>query len=141
MPNAIVTMPEGYEIYDPIDPFENNAGPFFYNPDLSEGLEFALLAEERHCNTHGIVHGGLMMTMADLSICVTARQGTDDDYVLTVSMNSDFISAGNIGDLITARADVVRRTGSLTFVDCKVRAGAQTLLNCSAVVKRMRKKG
>ncbi len=135
-----VAMPQGYEVYDPIDPFENNAGPFYYNTDTSDGLEFAILAEKRHCNTHGIVHGGLMMTMADLAICVTARQGTDDDYVLTVSLNSDFVNGGNVGDMIKARADVIRRAGTLTFVNAKVYAGDKTLLNCSAVVKRMRKK-
>ena len=31
---------------------------------------FALAAERRHCNTYNIVHGGLMMTLIDLTMVV-----------------------------------------------------------------------
>ncbi len=140
MSQAAGAMPEGYAIYDPIDPFENNAGPFYAKRDDNGGLEFAILTGPEHCNTHGVIHGGLMMTMADLTICVTARQGTEDTHVLTVSLNSDFVNGGYAGDLLRCKANVVRRTGSLAFVDAKVYTDENVLLNCSAVVKRMRKK-
>ena len=48
---------DGYTIYDPIDPYENHAGPFFWKEE--NGVQkFALQAEARHCNRHEIVHGG-----------------------------------------------------------------------------------
>ena len=133
-----VQMPEGYEIFDPVDPFENNAGPFYYRSDTTDGILFAMIAEKRHCNSHGIVHGGLMMTMADLTMVVTARWGTDIRQFVTVSMNTDFVNAGQLGDMIYCRAELVRRTGSLAFVSARVFTDENVLLSCNAVVKRIR---
>lgn len=133
---------DGYFIWDPKDPFENRAGPFWAPGDRPEGPPtFAFVAEDRHCNSYGIVHGGMMMTMVDLAMVVTARHQTDDRGGLTVSMSSDFIASGQVGDLIRARAELVKRTNSLCFMRGFVeRDGDDLLLNCTAVIKRMRAK-
>ncbi len=125
---------EGYTIYDPVDPFENHAGPFFWR-ELADGTQhFALTAEARHCNRHGIVHGGLMMTMIDLSMVVAAKQ-TREEVLVTVSLNSEFIAAGQDGEVIEAAGELVRRTRSLAFVRGRVFVGDRTLLTASAVLK------
>ena len=92
---------EGYTIYDPIDPFENNAGPFYWRLLNDGSHHFVLRTEERHANAHGLIHGGLMMTMADLTMAVTAKGDPDDVYV-TVSFNSEFVASGHAGDLVEA---------------------------------------
>lgn len=131
--------PEGYYIFDPDDPFEMQTGPF-YSPTGQEPIGFAFRAERRHCNRSGIVHGGCLMTMADLTLCVTAREGTDDTGVVTVSMTSDFVTGGKIGDWIVSSAEVIKRTNSLVFVRGQVTANGTTLVNVSAVVKRIKPK-
>jgi acyl-coenzyme A thioesterase 13 len=127
---------EGYTIYDPVDPFENRAGPFYWKhlPDCTH--HFALRATERHCNSHGIVHGGLMMTMIDLSM-VIACKGTDGEQLVTISMNSDFIAAGHAGDIIEAHGTVTRRTRTLAFVTGRVESQGRTLLTASGVFKTL----
>ena len=123
----------GYAIYDPVDPFENHSGPFFWAE--RDGIQhFALRTEARHCNSHGIVHGGLMMTMIDLTMNINAKSAPDERFV-TVSMNSEFVASATAGDLIEARADLVRRTRSLAFVRGQVNCGERTLLTASAVLK------
>ncbi len=124
----------GYTLYDPIDPFENHAGPFFWTR-LPDGVNrFALEAAERHCNSHGIVHGGLLMTMIDLTLVATAKTTVNDRFV-TVSLNSEFIAASHTGDLIEARGELIRRTRSLAFVRGQITCGDRTLLTASAVLK------
>jgi hypothetical protein len=49
---------DGYAIYDPVDPYENQAGPFHWRHREEGGHHFVLMAESRHCNRFGIVHGG-----------------------------------------------------------------------------------
>ena len=62
--NDAATPPlPGYTIYDPVDPFENGAGPFWYSQTDGAPPNFAVRVTAQHCNSHGIVHGGLMMTM------------------------------------------------------------------------------
>ena len=132
-------FPAGFTIADPEDTFENGTGPF-YRPEPDDGdLRIVVRAEERHMNATGVVHGGLLMTMADLALCYTGRQGYGGERCITISMNSDFLDGGRLGDLIEARAEVLRRTGSLVFARAKVEVGERVLLNCSAVLKRIRR--
>lgn len=124
----------GYTIYDPVDPFENRAGPFYW-AELEGGAQhFVLRAGARHCNSHGIVHGGLMMTMIDLTLVITAKSAPREQLV-TVSMNSEFTASAREGDLIEAQGELVRRTRSLAFVRGQVTCGERTLLTASAVLK------
>ena len=129
---------EGYTIYDPIDPFENDAGPFYWRLLNDGSHHFVLRTEERHANAHGLIHGGLMMTMADLTMAVTAKGDPDDIYV-TVSFNSEFVASGHAGDLVEARGELVRRTGSMAFVRGNIHVGERTLFVCSGVMKRVGK--
>lgn len=125
---------DGYEIYDPIDPFENRAGPFFWRRQEDGSHRFACGAEARHCNRHGIVHGGLMMTMIDLAMVAAGKQHNDEQLV-TVSLNSEFIAAGREGEIIEAEGELVRRTRSLAFARGRVFVGERILLTSSAVLK------
>lgn len=134
MPDTPLPPLEGYAIYDPIDPFENRAGPFFWRQREGGAHHFVCKAEARHCNRHAIVHGGLMMTMIDLTMVVVAKQHRDEQLV-TVSLNSEFIAAGREGEIIEAEGEVVRRTRSLAFTRGRVYVGDRTLLTASAVLK------
>ena len=136
MNDAIQPPLPGYTIYDPADPFETRAGPFYW-AQLEDGTHnFALVAEERHCNSHGIVHGGLMMTMIDLALVATAKAAPQDRFV-TVSLNSEFVSSGQKGDLIEARGELLGRGRSLAFVRGQVVCGERILLSASAVLKQI----
>ncbi|MDP6345952.1 MAG: PaaI family thioesterase [Alphaproteobacteria bacterium] len=131
---------DGYIIYDPVDPFENDAGPFHWRRLDDGSHHFVLRADHRHTNAWGVVHGGLLMTMADLTMSVTAKAEQDDAYV-TVAFNCEFVAAGHEGDLVEARAELVRRTGSMAFVRGRVQVGENTLFVCSAVMRRIGKRG
>ena len=131
---------EGYVIYDPVDPFENGAGPFYWRQLPDGSHHFVMRSEPRHGNAYGVIHGGLMMTMADLTMAVTAKAEPDDAYV-TVSFNSEFVASARAGDLVEARAELVRRTGSMAFVRGHIHVGDSTLFVCSAVMKRIGKRG
>ena len=129
----------GYVLYDPVDPFENHAGPFHWQARADGGHHFVLRAEARHCNSHGVVHGGLFMTMADLAMAATAKAEPDDTYV-TVSFNCEFVAAGRQDDLIETDTELVRRTGSMAFVRGRITAGGVALFVFSGVMKRIGKK-
>ena len=130
---------EGYTIYDPVDPFENDVGPFYWRLLDDGSHHFVLLTAECHANAHGTIHGGLMMTMADLAIAATAKGKPDDIYV-TVAFNCEFIASGFRGDLIEARAELVRRTGTMAFIRGKIQVGETDLFVYSGVMKRVGKR-
>ena len=129
----------GYALYDPVDPFENHAGPFFWRAREDGGHHFVLRAEPRHCNSHGVVHGGLFMTMADLAMAATSKAERDDAYV-TVSFSCEFVAGGREGELIETETELMRRTGSMAFVRGRIAGPGGTLFVFSGVMKRIGKK-
>lgn len=130
-------FPAAYVVADPEDTFEVGVGPF-YTPDNDRDHSVMFIAEERHMNASQVVHGALLMTLADLALCYTARQGYPGERALTVSMNADFVDGGLVGELIAAKAEVIRRTGSFVFMRTQVMAGGRVLLNVSGVIKRIK---
>jgi len=128
----------GYIVYDPVDPFENGAGPFFWRRLDDGGHHFVLRAEARHCNTYGVVHGGLLMTLADLTMAATSKAERSDAYI-TVSFNGEFVAPGLEGALIESRGELVRRTASMAFVRGRIEAEGEPLFVYSAVMKRLRR--
>jgi uncharacterized protein (TIGR00369 family) len=144
MPNAENTsapadFPAAFEISDPIDPLETLTGPFYMRTGGPSG-EIYLLAEAKHCNTGGSIHGGLLMTMADMALCAACRDGLDGERAITVSLNSEFLSAGFEGDFIVAKAELTRRGRSMAFARCLITAGDKPILSASAVTKRVPRK-
>lgn len=130
-------VPRGYRLFEYVDPFEDLVGPFYYREDGDGRLRFAFEAQPKHANTAGQLHGGVLMTFADYALCLTAIHGLPGERCVTVSLGCEFTAPGEVGDFVESTAEVVRRTRSLTFVRGQVAAGERTLLNCSAIVKRL----
>ena len=130
-------VPEGYRLFEYVDPFEDLVGPLCYREDEDGRLRFAFEAQPKHANTAGQLHGGILMTFADFALCLTAIHGLPGERCVTVSLSCEFTAPGEVGDFVESTAEVVRRTRSLTFVRGQVTAGDRTLLNYSAIVKRL----
>jgi acyl-coenzyme A thioesterase PaaI-like protein len=119
VPEGSDTPPvEGAERFDPNDPFEVRAGPFWITvPDdttVACSRTFWLRVQERHCNSSSIAHGGLLMTLADMTMADAARDGNGD--WVTISFDSHFVTSGHLGDLLESTAVCTRRTGRTAFV-------------------------
>lgn len=129
-------LPAGYRPYPYEDPFEDHVGPFGYK--VADGrIAFAVQTDERHRNTGGTVHGGMLMTFADFALCLLAVWDQPGERCVTVSCHNDFVAAAQPGDLIEASGEVVRRTRTLAFVRGQLVAGERTLLAFSGIVKRI----
>ena len=120
----------------PGDNAEDSIGPFFYFMEDGDSCT-AFRAQPRNCNSHGSAHGGVLMAFADYTLCIAANGGAHRS-VVTVSQNNEFIAPVHAGDLISGRGEVVRSGGSIVFVRGELCVGDETVLICSAVIKRLR---
>lgn len=96
---------------------------------------FAFVAEQKHMNGSGAVHGGMLMTFADVSMSQAARAMFDGKGCNTVSLSCDFVSPGKIGELIESRVRVTRRTRTMAFISAEVVAGQRPLLIATGLWK------
>ena len=88
------------------------------------------------CNPAGGLHGGMMMTVADL--VGTMGGGTLvglRKFLPTVSMTFDFVAPAKVGDWVEGRCEVVRHTRSLLFTTIYLTVGEEKILRASQVAK------
>ena len=76
--------PDGFVIAEGTDPAEDLLGPF-YLKRAGSSCETGLLTDSRHTNKLGTVHGGVLMTFADYTLCAIGKTGSSDACVMVTS--------------------------------------------------------
>ena len=142
---ARITVSEGefagWMTYDLKDTFDQVVGPFYFRTD-SEGVRrCAFRAEQKHMNAGHRMHGGCLMTFADISMFQTAYQEMEGSSGVTVQLDSTFIDGAYVGELVEATGEVVRAGGSLIFVRGQITTGERTLMTFSGVIRKFTPRG
>ncbi|MBS0517202.1 MAG: PaaI family thioesterase [Proteobacteria bacterium] len=88
------------------------------------------------CNPAGGLHGGMMMTVADLvgTMGAGALAGVRK-FLPTVNMTFDFVAPARVDDWVEGRAELVRVTRSLIFSNIYLTVGDEKILRASAIAK------
>ena len=97
--------------------------------------EYALEAQYKHHNRRGLVQGGVLMTFADRSCGMTARYVSGRPTLATVQMDTHFVEAGRIGEILISKPRVVRTTSSLIFITTEVTVDQRCIAMASGVFK------
>jgi uncharacterized protein (TIGR00369 family) len=95
--------------------FIDDLGPLLLQ-DREEGPRFALLAEARHGNRHGLVHGGVIMGLIDHALGVFVSKSLHGAKTVTTQLNVSFVAGGRIGDVLVVEPALTRATRSVAFV-------------------------
>jgi acyl-coenzyme A thioesterase PaaI-like protein len=127
-PDAVKVGTVGFNIY---------AGPIYRLSDENDGeiKHFAFLPEHKHMNGSGSVHGGMLMTFADVSMSQSARSVFDGHGCNTVSLSCDFVSPGKLGELVESRVRITRKTRTMAFISAELSSGGRPLLVATGLWK------
>ncbi len=96
---------------------------------------YGLLTDPRHANPAGLVHGGLLTTLLDHALSAIAWQDAGRRPCVTVALDTQFVGAVRPGAFVEARGRVVRRTGSMSFVQGSLFVGDDEVATASAVMR------
>ena len=124
----------GYRPTKLIDPFENFVGPLY---ETGEGIarRYAFVVDERHINLRGVIHGGMLMTLADMTLGQAAWDACDHANVVTLNVQSQFIKGAKIGDIVEVTPFVTRRTRSIIFIRGDYEVGGEIIFSCASLWK------
>jgi acyl-coenzyme A thioesterase 13 len=128
--------PPGWVLQSHPQTFSAQAGPFYFR-ERGKVPGVGFFAEPHHANLGGIVHGGALMTLADMSLWDICRRVEGDFKAVTVTMNAEFIGAGPIGVFIEATGEMTKAGRSLLFARGLVTADGKSLLSFSGTLKRL----
>lgn len=114
--------------------YAERTGPFWTRQD-GAGWAFGVLIEDRHLNRGGIVHGGMLATLADIALGRTAWEHVRPLGCATIQLNMHYVAAAKLGQFVEARAELVRATSSLVFLRGQCRAGKRPIAMADGVWK------
>ena len=124
---------EGWSIVDTTG-FLQLVGPLWHRT-VDGDPEYALITEDKHHNRRGLVQGGVLMTFADRTCGMTARYVSGKPTLATVQLDTHFVEAGKIGEVLVSRPHVVRSTRSLIFITTEVTVDKRCIAMASGVFK------
>jgi uncharacterized protein (TIGR00369 family) len=128
-----VLPPPGYTETRLTDPFEIHVGPVFEKGE--DRKRYALRVDERHVNMRGVVHGGMLMTLADAALGQAAWAFTDHAPSVTLNMQTHFLRPAKAGDLIEVVPELTRRTRALLFIRGDFTVDGEIIMTASSVWK------
>ncbi len=130
-------IPAGFEVWSRGSPYLDLIGPFYVR-HAADGLVWGLRIEERHANRRGFAHGGLLATLADITLGHTAAQSRDPPALaVTVNLTTDFAGSARVGDWVEARADVQKVGKRVVFANCYLSVDGERIVRASAVFSRV----
>ncbi len=133
-------VPDGFErhfrrsgLTDPWEPL--------YSRKRDDRVQMGLVLAEQHCNSRGLVHGGLIAALSDNAMglsCVVAlaAKGRDPGKgLVTVSLGTDYLGSAAIGDWLEIDPEPIKVGGSICFARAIIRANETPVAMANATFK------
>jgi acyl-coenzyme A thioesterase 13 len=93
-----------------------------------------LRVEDKHCNARGLVHGGLLSSLADVALGYNSAFAQEPPTpIVTSSLTIDYAGTAKLGDWITIESDVQKVDKSLAFANCYFIVESVRIARASAV--------
>ncbi|HKQ24575.1 MAG TPA: PaaI family thioesterase [Burkholderiales bacterium] len=124
---------EGFAPLFRSSPFLDRVGPL-YSKGKGAGMVVGLRALEHHMNARALVHGGVLMTLADIALgyaMATTREPPIS--AITSNLSADFAGSAKLGDWIEARVDIQKIGRTLAFANAYLHVGDARIARVSGV--------
>ena len=134
------TVPDGFErhfrrsaVTDPWEPI--------YSRKTETSLQLGLVLAEAHCESRGLVPGGVLAALSDNAMgltCVGALMAAGRDAgkgLVTISLGVDYLGSAKLGQWLEIDPEPVKVGGSICFVRALVRADQTPIAMTNATFK------
>jgi len=120
---AATDIPDGFQRHFRPSPLTAPWEPI-YSKRTPDAVIIGLRLAEPHTNSRGLVHGGLITSLADnaMGLSCGVKRGDDNTRLITVSLAIDFIGSAKVGQWLAVDTDVIKLGNTLCFAQCLVTA-------------------
>ncbi len=132
-------VPDGFAPIVHSARFGELIGPI-YEREGAGDLVRAIRVDEKHTNAGRIVHGGALMTFADIVLAQAVIRALEARPV-TVRLIGDFLAPVRIGAWLEGRAHLTRHGRALAFAEGVFTVGPQTVMTAAATFSLRRPRG
>jgi len=125
-------MPTAFIAYARTSRYLDLVGPVYQHRDDPSVIGLEL--DERHTNSRGFCHAGMLVALADTIMGHTIEHAASPpSRLVTVTLTTDFIGTARIGDWLQGQATIRRSGRRIAFGSCEFRHGDQLVFTASAV--------
>lgn len=131
-------IPEGFVPSEFDDGFMGAIGPF-YVKHTDAGVVIGMRIGEAHMNKTDVVHGGMMATLADVSLAQQIYFSENPRLLLvTTSLTTNFLAAAKMGDWLEGHSRIDRKGKRTAYASGEIRRGDEILATMSGLFSLMR---
>jgi uncharacterized protein (TIGR00369 family) len=128
-------IPEGWARIERLSPFNALVGPLYERRDGAT-VSIGLAIEEKHTNSRGICHGGVLATLADLALGYAMLAKSSDKSFVTAHLAVDYAGAARAGEWIESKVEIQRVGSRLAFANCYLVVDEKPIVRASAIFAR-----
>lgn len=128
-------VPEGFVPHDRKSPATSAWEPI-YARLTPNALVLGLRIAEPHCNSRGLLHGGVIATLADNAMGLSCARAYDPPAgLVTVNVGLDYLGLARIGQWLDVTTVFIKTGRALAFASCLVHADGTVIARGNATFR------
>ena len=133
-------IPEGFEPHFRKSPFTDPWEPL-YSKRTEKAVIMGLRLAKFHTNARGLIHGGLIASLADNAMGYSCAEVTGwVSSFVTISLSIDFTGTAEIGQWLSVESDVIRTGGTICFAQSLIKADEIVIARASGTFRVVKAK-
>ena len=121
--------------------FMKHNGGLLFRTISEKEYQFKTTIKENHLNAAGITHGGFIAAVVDAGAGTAAHRSAGKDPCVTISLELKFISAIKLGQELIGNTKIQKKTKSMVFLTCELKASNKIVATASGVWKILKLTG
>jgi uncharacterized protein (TIGR00369 family) len=133
-------IPSGFEPLLRKSPFTEPWEPL-YSKLTGRAVIIGLRLAKPHTNGRGLIHGGLIASLADIAMGYSCARVMDGTFSLvTIGLTVDFVGSAELGQWLAVEPQVIKTGRTICFAQCLVTADSAVIARANASFRVVPKK-
>jgi uncharacterized protein (TIGR00369 family) len=133
-------VPAGFEPHFRKSPFTDPWEPL-YSRRTEKSVDLGLRLAKPHTNARGLIHGGLIASLADNAMGYSCAQATGwTTSFVTVSLAVDYVGSADIGQWLAVECEVIKTGSTICFAQSLIKANDVVIARANGTFRLVPKK-
>ena len=136
----MIDIPEGFEPHFRKSPFTEPWEPL-YSKKTEKAVIIGLRLAKPHTNSRGLIHGGLIASLADNAMgysCALVMGWTTS--LVTISLAVDYVGSAEIGQWLAVESEVIKTGSTICFAHSLIKADDTVIARANGTFRVVPKK-
>ena len=136
----MIDIPEGFQPHFRKSPFTEPWEPL-YSKKTEKAVIIGLRLAKPHTNSRGLIHGGLIASLADNAMgysCAMVMGWTTS--LVTISLAVDYVGSAEIGQWLAVESEVIKTGSTICFAQSLIKADDTVIARANGTFRVVPKK-